>query len=146
DHRASATPLALCPTRPTPGQAHYPSADPEYLSFPPGRYPSSLGRLTLVAPTGGRSTANAEPPETKAEDPRGVGGLADRGSRKSGRVLCLGGFALGRPFDAGGAPALPRSGVQHAVAGPADLSPGVSPALGQPLASQPPHAGPLRAQ
>src|SRR5262249_46584182 len=76
----------------------------------------------------------SESPTAQATNARRLNRLAGGGGRATTRARCMGGTALGRSLNARGPRALLRPGPCGPHADSADASPGISPAMGYPLA------------
>src|SRR5262249_11475938 len=83
-----------------------------------------------------------ESPAAAAEDARNPRGLARGRGGAPTRAGRVGGPALGRSLDTGAAGSAPGADARGAAVRSTDVSPGVSPAVGAPLLSDPAYAQP----
>src|SRR4030095_2290063 len=96
---------------------------------PGGGHPAACG-TALPAPPGILSSPEPGPPPAAAEDARRPGGVAFGGGRAAAGPGGVGRPALGRRVDAGVSRPGAGPGADSPHAHPADLSTGVSPAVG----------------
>src|SRR5712691_11583615 len=127
------------------GEARHAGASAADVSLAPGGRCAALCRAALRAPAGALSCAAPDTPTAATEDAGSLGCLAAGGGGAAARLGSMGRPALGRPLDAGVPGPGARPGAHGADADPADVSPGVAPALGPPGAGDPGHPQPLRA-